>query len=81
MQGGRASRPQLELHGVEWPQLELHGVQWSRAQGRPHLLLVRLVRVAFLYNDDVPHRHEKPTWRGMDLSDTVYKVYGPKKPL
>ena len=26
----------------------------------------------------MPHQHEKPTWRGMDLSDTAYKVYGPK---
>ena len=29
----------------------------------------------------MPHQHEKPTWRGMDLSDTTYRVYGPKKPL
>ena len=29
----------------------------------------------------MPHQHEKPTWRGMDLSDTAYKIYGPKKPL
>ena len=29
----------------------------------------------------MPRQHEKPTWRGMDLDDTAYKVYEPKKPL
>jgi len=32
-------------------------------------------------HDIMPHQHEKPTWRSMDLSDMTYKVYGPKKPL
>ena len=29
----------------------------------------------------MPHQHEKLAWRDMDLSDTAYKVYGPKKSL
>ena len=29
----------------------------------------------------MPRQHEKPTWRGIDLGDTAYKVYGPKKSL
>jgi len=28
-----------------------------------------------------PRQYEKLAWRDMDLSDTAYKVYGPKKPL
>ena len=32
-------------------------------------------------HDILPRQHKKPTWIGMDLDDTVYKVYGPKKPL
>ena len=30
-------------------------------------------------HDVMPRQHEKPTWRGMDLGDMTYKVYGPKK--
>ena len=76
VRGGALTRGRAQGHRRKL--LELHR-RPTMEEGTKHH---RRKPPARLHGHDImPHQREKPTWRGIGLSDTAYKVYGPKKPL